>query len=785
MSIGNSFNSFNMEQYLDRIKNEGDANAKNNMSIDNEDGGNVSTEQTQQSFDFKSAFEIYGDSDNVISDDVLSNVISKLASAVQIDTIRDIDKFVKTIDLTSLPQEDQSKTKDAIKSVLGNIAGSYGLSGSFELSASDFASFSIVSNIMFKSGKSDSETRNKLSDVMSSVVLGSNGNIDSILSKVSEVLGTDEHNDYIGSMLNNVAGLNSAGSSGVIARRDMWEFGKQTLNNYSQRIEIKKELGSATPDELETVNKNIKETVNILNSQLISGGEARYILDKIVVRPQIPSAQDTTPAQDPSNNQSNKNIEPENTTIKFEMHETQAFDNVYNKKQIDEHTVSYNLSLPSYFGILIVEKTDDNGKLVSKEEIVEKTNITRSISTYNENGKLQKKVVYDTDALTPPENLPEGTQWFSSGGITRTYTYDDKGVVAIEINNNGYSSKKTELPQGVDSDSPAAKFYMRHAEAKMISNTIGGAIYHIKPGYPNTIIQTDSSALPQKYEITLDNNGNEISRQLVEMYVFSEDAIPKTSTPNSTITIKDGISKKVIGTVEYDSKGRKTSFEQIHNDEFSGEYKTKLEYEYNESGMIGIKHYYFNSGKGEYELQRESKLPDYADSSWPSSRLYLKDADTAVISLGGTVYQVLDKYTLSSRSLTNPPLTTNYTVNDEGKIISAKSYVENKDGELQLTSTSKYEYKIVNNVAQEIIKTEYIDGAYDVITYSEGEVISSERYDSNGNLIKENEPANEIFDDETYPVPDDVIFDDDTITDGKIEEGVEYPLYMSDMESFG
>jgi len=241
MSIGNGYNSFNMEQYLKHINsNDNNTNTKDINTTQTEDGNNNKTEQIQTAFDFKSAFEIYGDSENVINDDVLSEVITGLSNALEIDTIRNIDKFIESIDLSKVSDDSVAKTKEAIKSVLSNIASSYGLSNSLELSSSDFASFSVVSNIMFKSGKSDIGTREKLSSVMSNVILGSNGNINSILSQVSEILGTDEHNDYIGAMLDNIANLNSTGSPDVIARRDMWEFGKQTLKNYSQRIEIKK-----------------------------------------------------------------------------------------------------------------------------------------------------------------------------------------------------------------------------------------------------------------------------------------------------------------------------------------------------------------------------------------------------------------------------------------------------------------------------------------------------------------------------------------------------------------
>jgi len=109
MNVLSNYN-FNMEQYLSSINLKLNGKAESDTSTTYNAADSYSEDGTKV-FDFKSAFEIYGDSKNAINNDILSEVITGLSNALEIDTIRNIDKFIESFDLSKVPDDSVAKNK--------------------------------------------------------------------------------------------------------------------------------------------------------------------------------------------------------------------------------------------------------------------------------------------------------------------------------------------------------------------------------------------------------------------------------------------------------------------------------------------------------------------------------------------------------------------------------------------------------------------------------------------------------------------------------------------------
>lgn len=734
-----------------------------------EDGGSKDTKCTQN-FDFKSAFEFFNSSSKPLDDSVLMVTISSLSERLNQSTIYDVDSFVEEMNFSSLSETvDIAQNKETLKSILKNIGNSYGNSSKFELSSSDFACFTMVSNIMFISGISDSKSRNKLSEIMSDSVLIRGRSISQILDDISNVLGTNKNNEYLEGMLKNVAELNPSGSTDSIARRDMWEFGKIALKNYSSRIQAQQDLENASASnesKLQTYSANIE----MLNNQLISGGESQFTLSKII-RPVVSNTSSASQSNLSTDNTQSaqqaavqsgqtkskalpEGVDPNSPSAIYYTNYYSALPesqwDIASLEIINENTLietDYKVWDAPKFQIVL----DNDSNLVSKMqlttlqasslEMTDKQSIPNSRATvYDEStGNILGFAEYDSNGLKVKTLANDGTE--------TTYVKSDEGILVTEKYSDGswteYSCDNAGVPN-------ILSMYDSAGRLNKINYKVGSDFY-------SDIYQYDSQNRTSRIS-TYISTASETILTMYTAYTYKDDCVDILSVDSNgnslyfAKTTLDGIMQEEIlfgdeyssydiATITYMPDGETINTELLYDispegnrillggflyDEETNQYNDVLT---DEQGNIWIcdnnsnVYYTFVDGK----LKRLNLEPESTSSNNNNDGGDFSDASPETILDDIALDDDLVDDTQRDEAIENPDL------------VDDNSDTQNKEEQVNHYATS------LNDVPQQAAPNSTIT----VIDSETGDELGSVEYDSDGNksdvVIDPNSPAAKAY----------------------------------------
>ena len=460
-------------------------------NINNNENNNPDEQNAQDGVqEFKTAFDIFNDYDTEIGSDVLELVIPKLVAQLQKDTILDIEKFVDSIDLTQAASYNNYTAETLVK-VFKNIAGSYGISATNELSASDFAAFTVVSNIMNKCNLNGNDTRKELSKVLSDTILMGNGYVASMTVKLNDILGNSNSTQYAMGLLKNISNLNTSGSQGKIERKDMWEFGLTTLKNYASRIDAVKNFDETNADE--QTRENFSRRLNILNSELQNGGVIKNYKEQLG-----------------NNGKVSKNDFYEINTGKFIYTEKYGYD----ENGVKQYTEKYNTDddlesvkltkVGSYSAPLTskanstVTVSDFNDNLIAQYNYNENGKINDGYVLNSDNTKTDISYTFDNDNLKEIEKVTVDNKKKITT-IDTTY-YDNEGSITERIVSKTDTNRAGTYTLYDKDGNVTSKAISEYAKAK---NTLTTTLY------------SDDSVTPvSKNILFLDKTGNEIKSEL-------------------------------------------------------------------------------------------------------------------------------------------------------------------------------------------------------------------------------------------------------------------------------
>lgn len=759
----------------------------------NEDGKEIS----DNIFNFVSAFEYFNDSGIQLDNDVLSLVIPSLSDSLESNTVMDIESFVNSIDFSNLNSDtDLNQIKSAIKSVLSNIAVSYGnSSNNSELSASDFASFSIVSNLMYKFNINDKDVRDQLSKIMSENVLNSSGDVDAIYSQIKELLGSEANEDYVKQMLGNVSKLNKTGADNTVARRDMWQFGLNTLKNYTSRIQAENEYIQGQTTDKERAEEIYNQQIETLNNQLINVQDA-------VIQPNLPS-QPTNPTEEsldfsslnetpptmptlPVAQSTSEQVFYENGNLKYEeiintdgstsqkhyyyhngeLMRTQEIvhysdenymsiikdsagnlvevQKVFEDKenQVSTHENIYSDGASSRY----IEKDFENGGRQSAHLCFDKDGnlVEKTISEYDAKGN-SSILTYDKDGNLVEKTISE----YDSKGNGSTVTYNKDGNVTSKIVSEFDENTKIKTTIEYSDDGNTVQYknlYYFDEMGRIIKNEfynsddkiIDSKEYIYSETDPNQMIVVEKNSKGNVVQIT-DQSDPECLSRTYNLYDENDNQISSYSIkaygPYTLAWNSNGIIKElhISSDSQFEAPAKTSPNHEIMVYDY-GSGKVTAEFKYDSKGNLDKEIHYDKNGNVTSDINYYDDGRIYYQEDYSYDDEGNKKSHThTVVNGGGTPNYT--EYFDKSGNVTNADF---YRIGS-GELLYSEKYIYNEDGEKQYTENydkdGKLEYiKLTKNGKYEAPKTGEPNSTIIVRDFYNKKMVEY-RYDGNGNLI--------------------------------------------------